>query len=166
MRYFTRGWATGELDDDETEGAGQAYQRRLEAIAGRLPAAARTLAHEVQLHDALVERVRWRPGAQVLTLTLVTCGHAGECQTVELAYVGALLGEHRLETLRAVARDRDTELLYDEVDIDDDGLLSHRLLFWPRDELTIDCQELRVEVTPRADRRVTLAGAFVVEDER
>jgi len=165
VRYFTRGWATGELDDDETEGAVQAYARRLEVIASRLPEAARTLAHGVRLHDAVVEQVRWRPGAQLLTVTLVAGDHATGYHAVHVEYVGALLGDHRLDTLRAVARDRDTELLYDEVDIDDDGLLSHRLLFWPRDEVTIDCQALRIEVTPRADRRVALGGAFILDDE-
>lgn len=56
-------------------------------------------------------------------------------RTVVLTYLGALLGTRRVETLRMVARDRETEILYDEVDIDDDdGLLIHRMLFWPRHE--------------------------------
>jgi hypothetical protein len=38
-------------------------------------------------------------------------------------------------------------------------------LFWPRDEVTIDFRELRLQITPRADRRVELGGAFVEIDD-
>lgn len=164
MRYFTRGWANGELDDAEGGRVVEAYQRRLEAIMPRLPAPARVLAREVSLHDAIIESVRWHPAAKELTLTLATVDPSGY-HTVALTYRGALLGVERVRTLREVARDRETEVLYSEVDIDDDGLLAHRMLFWPRDELTIDFGELGLEVTSRDDRRVSLGGAFVEVDD-
>jgi hypothetical protein len=41
----------------------------------------------------------------------------------------------------------------------------HRILFWPRDELTIEFRELRMEVTPRADRRVDLGPAYLADEE-
>jgi hypothetical protein len=163
MRYFTRGWANGELGD-AGEQIAEAYRRRLDEITPRLPESARVLAREINLHDAIIERVRWCPATRELSLELVAHVDRAGYRTIALTYLGALLGEQRLETLRMVARDRETEILYDEVDIDDDDnddLLVHRLLFWPRDELTIDFRELRLEVTPRDDKRVTLGGAFV-----
>jgi hypothetical protein len=60
-------------------------------------------------------------------------------------------------------------ILYDEVDFElEDGepVLSHRLLFWPEFELTIDFRELRLERSPRSDRRVDLSGVFqLVQDD-
>jgi hypothetical protein len=165
MRYFSRGWANGELDDDEDKRAMDAYARRLDTITPRLPDPARKLARDVGLHDAIIGSVLWRPAVQELTLTLATGTSETGYYTVTLTYVGAMLGVRRVDTLRAVARDRETEVLYHEVDIEDDGLLVHRLLFWPRDELTIDFRELRLQVTPRADRRVEPGRAFVEDDD-
>jgi hypothetical protein len=73
-----------------------------------------------------------------------------------------MLGEQRLDVLRNAARDRETEILYSEVDVDEQGVLAHRLLFWPRDELTIDFEALTLEVQPRADDLVRL-GPFFLE---
>jgi hypothetical protein len=64
-----------------------------------------------------------------------------------------------------VACNRDACVLYQEIDITDDGALAHRLLFWPSDEVTIEFNELEYVCAPRNDRRVTLGGAFVVEEE-
>lgn len=138
----------------------EAYRRRLDEIDAQLSEPARALARTVSLHDAIIEQACWHPASKELTLTLVAENSSG-CRTVTLTYRGALLGTRRVDTLRNVARDRETEILYDEVDIDVDGMLVHRILFSPRDELTIDFEELQLEVTPRNDTRVYLRGAFV-----
>jgi hypothetical protein len=72
-----------------------------------------------------------------------------------------MLGDQRLDVLKNVARDRKTEILYSEVDLGEDGVLAHRLLFWPRDELTIDFGTLTLELRPRADDRVQLDPFFL-----
>jgi hypothetical protein len=154
VRYFTRGWANGEGDYEEWERAGQGYRNRLAVIAPRLPEPARRLAHEVSLHDAIIEDIEWTPSAKKLVVTLATGTSESGYLTVSLTYLGAELGERRVEALRSLARDRETEVLYDEVDMGDDGLLVHRLLFWPQEEVTIDFRELQLHVEPRADRRV------------
>lgn len=166
MRYFTRGWAEGELDDAASQRARDEYASRLDVIGPQLSAPMRSLAREVSLHDAILEAVQWNPGAMQLIMKLVVVVPAGGYEALTLTYFGAMLGERRIETLRAVARDRETEVLYDEVDVDDDDerTLSHRLLFWPDRELTIDFRELRLDRAPRADRRVHLAGAFELVD--
>jgi hypothetical protein len=168
MRYFTRGWAEGELSDEDSERARSEYARRLDEIEPSLSPAMRTLARQVHLHDAIIDEVAWNPGAKELRLTLVTDALQGY-EAVTLTYVGAMLGYRRVETLRAVARDREIAILYDEVDVDlEDGetTLIHRLIFWPEYELTIDFRELRLERSPRDDRRVELSGTFqIVEDD-
>lgn len=162
MKYFTRGWANGELGDLETDRVREAYVARLEAIAAKLPPPMARLG-AASLHDALIESVRWKPSAAELRVALV----AGDSQTgyesVVLTYRGAMLGEPRIESLRRVARDREACVLYDEVDLADDGALVHRLLFWPNEELTIEFRELEYSSAPRPDRRLAPGSAFVVE---
>jgi hypothetical protein len=116
----------------------------------------------LNLHDASIEDVRWEPAVRRLRLSLLTLDPPSRYQAVALTYSGALLGEQRLCTLRDVARDRETEILESEVDCDDEEGFSHRLLFWPRDELTIDFTGLSLEIAYREDRRVNL-GRFFVE---
>jgi hypothetical protein len=163
MRFFTRAWATGELSEEEWLRASEAYRARVAEIIPRLSPAMVRLAAELSLHDGLIARVVWNAHTHCLRLTLV-CGDAqGGCVEVRLVYRGAMLGRSRLEALRRAALSRETELLYDEVDVDDDAILSHRLLFAPCEEVTIDFRELELIIAPRADRRVHLVGAFVEE---
>jgi hypothetical protein len=160
VRFFTRGWHSGELSDEESEETVRDYEAHLEAISARLPDPVLVLAREVNLHDAVIERVEWEPAAARLVLRLVTRPDEGN-EAVTLVYSDVMLGEQRLEVLRAVARDRKTEILYSEVDVDGEGVLAHRLLFWPRDELTIEFGTMNLEVQPRADDRVRLVPFFL-----
>jgi len=121
------------------------------------------LAREVSLHDGLLESVRWSSKKKLLKLDLV-CGQLERGYSlVELTYGGALLGEQRSNALKRAALSRETERLYDEVDISEDGLLCHRILFWPNEEVTLDFSELEMSSSPRPDRRVELLGAFCEE---
>ena len=164
VRYFSRGWANGDLSDEEDETVNRAYETRLAEIASRLPPPLTRLWQGVSLHDALIESVHWKPSVAELLLTLVAGTMETGYHTVHLTYRGAMLGKHRIDSLRSAARDREACILYQEIDIADDGMLVHRLLFWPRDEVTIDFRELDYACTPRNDCRVTLGGTFVEDD--
>lgn len=163
MRYFTRGWAAGELDDNEADQVAEAYRVRLAVIAPRLPPAMLRMTREIRLHDALIERVIWDPASRRLWLSLVCEDREGGQLLMRLCYGGAMLGAGRVESLRRAAESRLTELLYDEVDVDDAGILSHRLLFAPSEEVTIDFENMDMTVSPRPDRRIELLRPFVVE---
>ncbi len=55
--------------------------------------------------------------------------------------------------LQGCAQDRQTEVLYDEVDLED-GDYVHRILFWPEGEIAIVFRSLQIVRTPRADRSI------------
>ena len=164
MRYFTRGWANSELTDEEDATVRGAYEARLAEIGPRLPTSMADL-RRVSLHDALIESVRWTPSLAELRLDLVAGDLEVGYRALHLTYRGAMLGKARTESLRNAASNREACVLYQEIDIVDDGLLVHRLLFWPNDEVTIEFNELGYVCEPRDGRRVTLGGAFVIADE-
>jgi hypothetical protein len=166
VRYFTRGWANGELTDEEENAACRAYEARVAEITPLLPPSMVCLLRGASLHDAIIESVQWTPSRAELRLELVG-DDASEVgyQTVELTYRGAMLGAARIASLRNVASNREACILYQEIDIADEGVLTHRLLFWPNEEVTIDFRELDYACAPRDDRRVTLSGAFVIVSE-
>ena len=159
MKFFTRGLANGEFDDHEDERVSAAYRHHLATILPTSPIGLQAVA-SLQLHDALVDRVRWSPADRRLSIVLVVFGPEGTFSSVTIDYSGALLGEHRVTTLRRVATNREASVWAHEVDRDGE-ILAHRFLFMPDDEVTIDCSEVRVSVEPRSDDRVFLHGAFV-----
>lgn len=160
MRYFTRGVASGEFDDNEVAEISRSYAARLRLILPRLPVSVRLLT-ELSLQDGIIEEVVWDPAVKCLRMSLVTPRSSGY-QAVTLVYSGALLGTRRVQTLRDAARDRETQILASEVDCDSEGLFSHSLLFWPRDELTIDFADLALDETVmRQDDRISLRPYFV-----
>ena len=75
-----------------------------------------------------------------------------------------MIGDHYMDVLRTRARDRETELLYDEVDVEQDGTYVHRLLFWPEGEISIAFKHLKLSSAARADRRTFLSGSFIEHD--
>lgn len=171
MRYFTRGHANGEHSDAEYDEVVASYRRHLEEISAALPLPLRSLATDISLHDAVIERITWQPATGALAIALVAfrVGVPNAYDSVVLEYGGAMLGEARVDSLRAVARDREAQILDFEVDIDDeDGRFIHRLLFWPREEVAIDFRTFDCQVTPREGFAVELGGSFLVlepEDE-
>ena len=170
MRYFSRGWANGELTDDESEAVTRAYEKRLETITPLLPPPVVRLLREVGLHDAIVEKVVWAPARKHLRATFVSGTSVVGYTTVIIDYAGAMLGRERVDGLRRAVSDRDVTVLYQEVDVDETDrsgklVFVHRLLFHPSEEVTIDCEQMSVSFEERADPRVLLGPAFVVHDE-
>ena len=160
MIYFTRGWASGELSDEETDRIVAAYQRRMDFIEPSMPAPLRRLARDYSLHDAVIDSIRWTPSSKRLSIDFIA--HAGQgFKAVSLTYFGAQLGHRRIESLQRVARDRSACVHYDEVDIDSDGKLIHRLLFLPTEEVTLEFDRLELQIEPRTDQRIQPGDAFL-----
>jgi hypothetical protein len=167
VHYFTREFADGDLRGGETEDAERiaAYEARIAAIAPRLPPSLARLGKELSLHDGLIESIQWTPAAATLEVSLVIGDLEHGYSVVHLVYGGAQLGEPRLAALRRAAESRHVEVLYDEVDIDEeDGLFVHRLLFWPAEQVAVEFDSFEMTVEPRADRRVALLSPFCVVD--
>ena len=159
MRYFTRGVVSGEFDDSEVADIRRSYAAHLRVLSPRLPASVRLLT-ELSLQDGIVEEVVWEPAVKCLRMSLVMTNSFGY-RAATLVYSGALLGTRRIQTLRDVARDRETQILASEIDCDNQGIFSHSLLFWPRDELTIDFTDLALdEMAERQDDRISLRPYF------
>ena len=71
MRFFSRGWADGDLSEHEADRATAEYAARLDDIWVRLPTSMRKLAREVFLHDAVIGRIVWTPASRNLVLVLL-----------------------------------------------------------------------------------------------
>jgi hypothetical protein len=110
MRDFSRGWARGDFDDETAERIKREHWAHVEELTPRLPDAMRRL-YEIDLHDAVIVHIEWRPDARELTLVLGAVGtDASHYRTVTLRYADAFLWDAHRESLRNAARDREAEL--------------------------------------------------------
>jgi hypothetical protein len=169
MRYFTPEWHDADLSEEDTDAVFLAYEQHLEQIWPRLHATVRALAGTLSLNDALIRRVVLdRTGREVRLELRAGDDEIGYCD-VDLTYLGAIVDASDVTRLADAARDPETILLYDELDLaeadvdeddgdgegDGDGYV-HRFLFWPFREIEISFSALAVRIAPRADGRVPL----------
>ena len=136
MRFFTRGWWSGEREEPWDDAA-EAYQLWLQAHAHELPSSVLLFARSINLHDGLIERVQWAPQQSALQWELVVGDLQQGYELVVVRYEDVDTGQLHIETLLELSRDPKTEVLYDEVDVVAPGRFAHRLLFWPDGELDI-----------------------------
>ena len=54
MKWLTRAWASGELNDDEYDARWEAYQAHNAAVLPHLDSGAELLVEDVYLHDAQI----------------------------------------------------------------------------------------------------------------
>lgn len=158
MEYFTRAWASGRLSDEACEQVQVAYEQHLSALLPKMPKSIAALANEVNLHDGLIGEVIVNSKARRVTMEL----RCGDVQTgysdLTLSYSGVRFEKLNLATLARRARDRRTELLCDEVDVDESGDYVHRILFWPKDELSIAFSGLQIAQNAKPDRCIVHCG--------
>ena len=148
MRFFTRAWCTGELDDRSFEEALGDYWRHVAEISPRLSPTTRLLAQHLNLHDARFKSVIVEPDSRRAELHL----RCGDLQVgyfdLTLMYGNASVAEveRGSDSVAIIVSDHRTEILYDEVTIAEDGFIEHNLLCWPQGEICIRYSDLSVSV--------------------
>jgi hypothetical protein len=166
MKYFTRGWSSGEFDDETSDQMRAAYWDRVKSLRPSMPASIKKLATATELHDAVIDRILWDPRKHNLTMELVLCrgcnpsGGLG----VSIHYRGVQIGDHYIDILAERARDRRTTILYDEVDLEKIGPWVHRMLFWPVGEISIWFSSLKLSRTRGKDYAMLGYDPFFTAD--
>jgi hypothetical protein len=119
MRYFTRDWANGELDDGAADLVWPEYLRDLQASfdpAGPVCG----FAASVSLNDAYVDRLTIRRSSNEVRLLLLTGSLQVGYWRTELVYSGGRIAQGE-DVLRSALELRPTEIWYDEFAWDRDG---------------------------------------------
>jgi hypothetical protein len=148
MRFFTPEWRDGDLSDDDYEKASALYQARLMQIRSSLPSAIEQMLTDVSLHDAQVQI------AEVDGSNLRLLLRAGDLQR---GYTDVDLRYDSVESLDGIPSVSDVlnsnaEIVEDEIDINSQGLMEHRLIFAPDGEIVIRFRKFAFLVTPVENR--------------
>ncbi|WP_307041751.1 hypothetical protein [Agromyces ramosus] len=155
MKWLTRERASGSLDDDEWDERWRKYLAHNAEVLPRLTNGAERLAQEINLHDAQIHSFEYRPNDVLVIRALIGDLQIGY-QFVELSFLDS---EIRLEpgsTIDSLClHEAQTEIIYDEVDLEADGRSVHRVLLWPQGEYEVVFTNLteRRELASPSDRR-------------
>lgn len=154
VRWLTREWASGELDDDEWDARWEQYASHCADVRSRLSKDAELLL-DVNLHDAQHRSFEYSPH-ETLTVRALMGDLIVGYEFVELTYMDAELRVSEVGSVRALRLLHDrTEILYTEVDAEADGRFVHRVLLWPRGEYEVVFTAVKVHREPASpgDRR-------------
>jgi hypothetical protein len=166
MKYFTRGWSNGEFDDETSDQMRAAYWDRVKSLRPSMPASVKKLATATELHDAVIDRISWDRRRRNLKLELVLIDDHKPSGSLgaTLLYKGVRLSDQKIDLLAERARDRRTEILYDEVDLEEKGNWVHRMLFWPVGEISIWFSSLKLSRTRGKDYAMLGYDPFFTAD--
>ena len=154
MKYFSRAWASGEIDPEEAEKIRRAYWDHVDRLLPRCSEEVAELAISVNLHDAILRHVFVDREAEKLRIELICGDLQAGYRDIDLSYSGLPRDEPMLAILKERARDRQSAILYDEVDMDEQDRFVHRILFWPEGEIAIGFTTVAIRQTSREDRVV------------
>lgn len=145
MRFFSPQWHAGDLTAGEEDAAIARYQDHLAHLLPAFSEDMRTFFQSESLHDALICSVTGSKSAGDLLLELTSGDSNRSYRTLHLDYRGVLSDVY--EAIATLPADRPWEILYDEIDRED-NLYVHRLLFWPYAELPIKFMGFSFTVEP------------------
>ena len=149
MKFFTRQWADGAMDDETADAVLPAYRHHLETLY--LNQSLKDLA-ELNPHDGYVLDAEHEPSTRSLRLQ-IRCGdlQAGYFDA-ELTFTDATITPADKATLADARHPAGFEILYDEVDREA-GAFVYRLLLHPAGEISIRFRNVAIVRVPLADRR-------------
>ncbi len=151
MRWFTRAWVDGDVTEEESERRTSAYEAHIAHLRSFTGNGAEQLLDAVNLHDALLRSWRYEPGVELLLEVTIGDLQVGY-EDVHLQYGGAEIDEATAQVLENLHDGEGGEMLYDEVDVTQDGRYEHRIIAWPSGEMAIRFHDVRLQRRLREDR--------------
>jgi len=153
MRFFTREWSEGALDDPAAERIAEQYADHLAELWDLLPSTVRHFVDEVDLHDGLTRRVQFDDGTRELVVEFRTGDEQDGFFDVALRYVDAEISAADLERLRTTQSNPDREILSDELDTAGPARFAHRVLFAADGEIEVTFETLRAVKVPSSSSK-------------
>jgi hypothetical protein len=144
LKFFTRLWASGGLTNEETDRIRDAYWNSIETLLPHLPTQLAALA-TTNLHDSLPESVIVDRINKSILLTVLAGDLSSGYFKLTITYYDVDIDDIDISTFSHVLGHPNSELLFDEVDIVNEGKFVHRILFYPYGEFTITFSSINIE---------------------
>ena len=152
MKFFTRAWCTGEMSDEEHEQVVQNYWSYFDSISKNFPYNILNFAKKISVHDGLIRKIVIDRGLASVHLFL----RCGDNQTgyfdLDIIYSGVRFPLSNIDAFESLSKNRHTNILYDEIDIEPSQLYVHRIIFYPEHEILLVFSNLSYLATPKSGR--------------
>lgn len=171
MRFFSREWENGELDDIAWEKVYTDYQAHIEQLTGAVGSSVREFANTKSLHDAWLDGLSIRPRQGEVELSLITGDNQVGYWLSTLTYRQAKFSDGDLEQVRRTFDRREAEVRYDEFDVQyiaGSQTFVHRFSLWPQEcgGFAIEFGSFNVDDQPLIKREYTnRSRPFVTIDD-
>lgn len=144
MKYFTKDWCFGDLDDDNIQEVKKNYWEYINHIKDSLPFALKLLASNMNLHDGIISKASCSSEKKSLRIE----GIFGDLQTgyfkLKIEYLN--ISEPDINDLKTIFEGRTIEIISDEIELVSQRLFSHRLLFSTKKEIEIRFSDIEIKI--------------------
>ena len=168
MKFFTRAWCAGQLEDARADAVRAAYWHHIDAVCSKLPATVVSLARGINMHDGLFRSVRLVRADRRIEMVLRCGDRPGGYFDLSLSYGAVDFQRSNLTSSSRIVEDPHTEVLYDEVDLvgKNSQQCVHRILCWPEyRELSVVFETLGLRLKPTSGRKFRRAAHVYLNSE-
>jgi hypothetical protein len=137
MRFFTRDWCNGEMADEESEKVVSNYWSYFDSISEKFPYNILDFAKEISIHDGLIRRIIVDRKLTSVHL-LLRCGNLQDSYfDLDISNSGVVFNLSDISAFESLSKNNESEILYDEFDIESNRLYVHRIIFHPEHEISV-----------------------------
>ena len=152
MKFFTRDWFNGEMPDEEHEKAVPNYWSYFDSISKKFPYNILNLAKEISIHDGLIRKIIVDRTSTSIHL-LLRCGNwqVGYFD-LDIIYSGVLCNLSDIGAFESLSKNSESEIPYDEFDIESNRLYVHRIIFHPVHEISVTFSSFSYQKVSKSSR--------------
>jgi hypothetical protein len=154
MKYFTRDWLSGNISQQKINQVIKDYWSYIESLLPKLPASVKELAKEINFHDGIIHEAVIDKELKRLKLK----NRCGDLQVgyfdLEIDYIDVNLQLLDIQLIESLVIGKRSEVLYDEVDIEEDNVFVHRMLLSPIEEVIVYFRNLEIKRVSKPNRSI------------
>lgn len=127
------------------------YNKYVDSIYSQLPCGFRILARDIYLHDTVIRECIWDPSNKRVTLQC-------DCEDLDIGYVHLsityldLYNQLDIKSLRSSKRYKQTEINRSEIELLDSGYISHKMIFFTRNEIEFISKNISLKIEPSSTK--------------
>lgn len=142
MKYFTKEWCFGEIDDCKIEALSKSYKKYINNIYEKLPFVLKLLSRNINLHDGRLMKAIFNHEENSLLLEAVCGDLQSKYYFLEIKYYG--IYNLKDKVLMSIFKNQEIEILSDEIEFFSDEYFSHKMFFSSMKDIDIRFKDLQI----------------------
>ncbi len=144
MKYFTKDWCFGDLDDDKIQEVKKNYWEYIDHIKDSLPFPLKLLATNINLHDGIIDKVSYFSEKKSLKIEGIFGDLENGYFKLEVKYLN--ISEPKIRVLKTIFEQQTIEVISDEIELVSPRLFSHRFLLSTKKKIEIRFSDIEIKI--------------------